>query len=267
MRKYCLLIVSALLLCAAMQVSAQKEVAFDSPKLKLFLPEAGATGRAVLILPGGGYAGLASDNEGYGWVDYFTGKGIAAAVLEYTLPEGNRSLPFDDVEKAMKLLCSHAEEWHIDTAQIGIMGSSAGGHLASTYATHCKPELAPAFQILFYPVITMDVSYTHRGSRDHLLGTDVSPELEKEYCECVRQYKQKVIRDKGERKKGRDFLYKKFNTEAKAVCPNDDERLNIILDIAYMYGGNKQFCWDTVGELICGRLEKSEGGESNVCIE
>lgn len=181
MRKYCLLIVSALLLCAAMQVSAQKEVAFDSPKLKLFLPEAGATGRAVLILPGGGYAGLASDNEGYGWVDYFTGKGIAAAVLEYTLPEGNRSLPFDDVEKAMKLLRSHAEEWHIDTAQIGIMGSSAGGHLASTYATHCKPELAPAFQILFYPVITMDVSYTHRGSRDHLLGTDVSPELEKEY--------------------------------------------------------------------------------------
>ena len=181
MRKYCLLIVSALLLCAAMQVSAQKEVAFDSPKLKLFLPEAGATGRAVLILPGGGYAGLASDNEGYGWVDYFTGKGIAAAVLEYTLPEGNRSLPFDDVEKAMKLLRSHAEEWHIDTAQIGIMGSSAGGHLASTYATHCKPELAPAFQILFYPVITMDPSYTHMGSHDNLLGKNPAKELEKKY--------------------------------------------------------------------------------------
>ena len=153
-----------------MQVSAQKEVAFDSPKLKLFLPEAGATGRAVLILPGGGYAGLASDNEGYGWVDYFTGKGIAAAVLEYTLPEGNRSLPFDDVEKAMKLLRSHAEEWHIDTAQIGIMGSSAGGHLASTLATHAPLRSRPDFQILFYPVISMDADRTHAGSVTNFLG-------------------------------------------------------------------------------------------------
>lgn len=104
----------------------------------------------------------------------------------------------------------------------------------------------------------------HRCTEEH---RQALLDLEKEYCECVRQYKQKVIRDKGERKKGRDFLYKKFNAEAKAICPNDDERLNIILDIAYMYGGNKQFCWDTVGELICSRLEKSEGGESNVYVE
>ena len=104
----------------------------------------------------------------------------------------------------------------------------------------------------------------HRCTEEH---RQALLELEKEYCECVRQYKQKGIRDKGERKKGRDFLYRKFNAEAKVICPNDDERLNIILDIAYMYGGNKQFCWDTVGELICSRLEKSEGGESNVCVE
>ena len=70
------------------------------------------------------------------------------------MPNGDRSLPFNDVEKAMKLIHQHADEWNIDKNDIGIMGSSAGGHLAATYATHCKPELAPAFQILFYPVIT-----------------------------------------------------------------------------------------------------------------
>lgn len=83
-------------------------------------------------------------------------------------------------------------------------------------------------------------------------------ELEKEYCECVRQYKQKKIFDKGEKKKMREFLYHKFNSLAREICPNDNERLNIILDIAYAQGGNKQFCWDTIGELIYKRLEEDE---------
>jgi hypothetical protein len=83
-------------------------------------------------------------------------------------------------------------------------------------------------------------------------------ELEKEYCECVREYKNQTHHDKEDSSKGRYSLYKKFNQQAKELCPNDDERLNIILDITYGYKGNKQFCWDTIGDLICKRLEEIE---------
>ena len=83
-------------------------------------------------------------------------------------------------------------------------------------------------------------------------------ELEQEYRECVREYKAQKHFDKGESNKDRKFLYKKFHEEAMEICPNDDERLNIILDITYGYNGNKQFCWDTIGDLICKRLEEIE---------
>ena len=83
-------------------------------------------------------------------------------------------------------------------------------------------------------------------------------ELEQEYRECVREYKAQKHFDKGESNKNRKFLYKKFHEEAMNICPNDDERLNIILDITYGYNGNKQFCWDTIGDLICKRLEEIE---------
>ena len=82
--------------------------------------------------------------------------------------------------------------------------------------------------------------------------------LEQEYRECVREYKAQKHFDKGESNKDRKFLYKKFHKEAMEICPNDDERLNIILDITYGYNGNKQFCWDTIGDLICKRLEEIE---------
>ena len=81
-------------------------------------------------------------------------------------------------------------------------------------------------------------------------------ELEQEYRECVREYKAQKHFDKGESNKNRKFLYKKFHEEAMNICPNNDERLNIILDITYGYNGNKQFCWDTIGDLICKRLEE-----------
>ena len=81
-------------------------------------------------------------------------------------------------------------------------------------------------------------------------------ELEQEYRECVREYKAQRHFDKGESNKNRKFLYKKFHEEAMNICPNNDERLNIILDITYGYNGNKQFCWDTIGDLICKRLEE-----------
>ena len=97
------------------------------------------------------------------------------------MPRGNREVPFSDAEEALRLVKEKAKEWNINPADIGIMGSSAGGHLASTMATHVKSSVRPAFQVLFYPVITMDKSFTHLGSHDNLLGKDASQELEDLY--------------------------------------------------------------------------------------
>lgn len=152
------------------------------PSIRVFLPSPGkATGRAVIACPGGAYAGLAYGHEGYEWAPFFNEQGIAFIVLKYRMPRGVREVPFSDAEEAIRLVKENAAEWRINPADIGIMGSSAGGHLASTIATHIKAELRPAFQILFYPVITMDKSFTHMGSRTNLLGKEVSQELEDLY--------------------------------------------------------------------------------------
>ena len=144
----------------------------DTARVHVFLPEAEkANGRAVVILPGGGYGGLAIDKEGFGWTKYFNDLGIAAIVLKYRMPHGRPAVPVSDAEEAMRLVRRHAKDWHIDPEQVGIMGSSAGGHLASTIATRSTGDAAPDFQILFYPVISMDPAITHMGSHDNLLGT------------------------------------------------------------------------------------------------
>ena len=144
----------------------------DKAELTVYLPDAKkATGRAVVCCPGGGYTHLAMDHEGHQWATFFNNQGIALIVLKYRMPHGNPQIPISDAEEAMKIVRMNAVEWHIDRNTIGIMGFSAGGHLASTIATHSKGEAAPDFQILFYPVITMDLGYTHKGSHDNLLGT------------------------------------------------------------------------------------------------
>ncbi|MDR0937911.1 MAG: GDSL-type esterase/lipase family protein [Mediterranea sp.] len=158
--------------------------AFDisQPNVRVFLPAKNvATGRAIVVLPGGGYQHLAVDHEGYDWAAYFNRLGIATIVLKYRMPAGDRSLPIADAEAAMKLARDSAVVWGINPNDVGIMGSSAGGHLASTIATHAEAAVRPDFQILFYPVITMDKRYTHRGSHDNLLGRDATEELEKAY--------------------------------------------------------------------------------------
>jgi acetyl esterase/lipase len=152
------------------------------PMIRVFLPPKGtATGRAVITYPGGGYGMLAYHHEGYDFAPFFNNQGIALIVLKYRMPYGHREVPFSDAEEAMRVVKQHAAEWNIKPNDIGIMGSSAGGHLASTYATHSKPELRPAFQILLYPVITMDSTYAHMGSRKNLLGNNPSAELLKNY--------------------------------------------------------------------------------------
>ena len=145
----------------------------DKAELTVYLPDAKkATGRAIVCCPGGGYSHLAMDHEGHQWATFFNNQGIALIVLKYRMPHGNYVVPISDAEQAMKIVRQNAAEWHIDTHNVGIMGFSAGGHLASTIATHSKGDAAPDFQILFYPVITMDLGFTHKGSHDNLFGTN-----------------------------------------------------------------------------------------------
>lgn len=144
----------------------------DKAELTIYLPDAQkATGRAVVCCPGGGYTHLAMDHEGHQWASFFNNQGIALIVLKYRMPHGDRFVPISDAEEAMKTVRRNAAAWHINPSDVGIMGFSAGGHLASTIATHSMGDAAPNFQILFYPVITMDPGYTHKGSRDNFLGT------------------------------------------------------------------------------------------------
>ena len=147
----------------------------DKAELTVYLPDAKkATGRAVVCCPGGGYTHLAMDHEGHQWATFFNSQGIALIVVKYRMPHGNYKIPISDAEEAVKTVRRNATDWHIDRNDVGIMGFSAGGHLASTIATHSKGDAAPNFQILFYPVITMDPAFTHKGSHDNFLGTDRS---------------------------------------------------------------------------------------------
>lgn len=159
----------------------------ETVSFRAFLPEAEkATGRAVLILPGGGYSGLAAQHEGYDWAPFFNERGIAAFVLLYRMPKGHHEGPREDVNQALALLRQNAAKWNLDPSQIGIMGSSAGGHLAATTSTLNADSLKPAFQLLFYPVISMETGVTHQGSRHNLLGSNPPEDLVNRYS-CEKQ--------------------------------------------------------------------------------
>lgn len=171
------------LICGIFPSAAQSRVIeFDSPRMKVFLPPGGINKhKALVALPGGGYSHLAVYHEGYDWAPFFNSLGLAYAVLQYDMPAGKPSVPMSDVEAAFKIMTDSATAWGFHPDSIGIMGSSAGGHLASTMATHQVGACKPAFQLLFYPVITMDPSFTHRGSHDNLLGKDAGKKSESEF--------------------------------------------------------------------------------------
>lgn len=140
------------------------------------------SGMAVIMCPGGGYARLAMNHEGHDMAPWFNTQGITYVVLKYRMPNGHNEVPFSDVEQAIRLVRQHAAEWNINPAKIGIMGASAGGHLASTLATHyTSKETRPDFQILLYPVITMDANFTHAGSRENLITKNPSADLIAKY--------------------------------------------------------------------------------------
>lgn len=141
--------------------------------LTCFIPsQQKATGRAVVVCPGGAYWTLAMKHEGTDWAEYFNKQGIACFVLKYRLPHGNRELPIADANAAMKMVRDSAAIWHVNPYDVGIMGFSAGGHLASTISTHADFAHRPNFSILFYPVISMDGEKGHVGSAKNLLGKE-----------------------------------------------------------------------------------------------
>jgi acetyl esterase/lipase len=163
----------------------------DKPTLTIYLPEASKTvDTGVVVCPGGGYVHLAIDHEGTKVAEWLNTLGVAAFVLKYRLgPRYNYPAQFEDVERAFRIVRSRAKEFGIAPDRIGIMGFSAGGHLASTLGTHFdagnsntadpldRLSSRPDFMILCYPVITMLHAYTHEGSRHFLLGDNPSPAL------------------------------------------------------------------------------------------
>jgi len=167
----------------------------QKPDIAVFLPsKKNATGEAVVICPGGGYGILAYDWEGSDIARWLNSEGIAAVVLKYRLPSSASNVvphlsPLMDAQRAMRLVRYHAENWNILADRIGIMGFSAGGHLASTLSTHFDPgrpdstdpvehlSCRPDFSILLYPVISFTEGTTHRGSRKNLIGEDPDPDL------------------------------------------------------------------------------------------
>jgi acetyl esterase/lipase len=160
-----------------------------------FAPDEKAIGTAVIICPGGGYGGLAVKHEGEQVAKWLNSLGITAFVLKYRLPDDrtmeNKSIgPMQDGQRAIRIVRSHAKEWGINPQKIGIIGFSAGGHLASTISTHFdekvyEPEdstsARPDFSLLIYPVISMDSAITHMGSQQNLLGMAPTPELLKHF--------------------------------------------------------------------------------------
>lgn len=162
-------------------------------ELEVFLPPAGkANGAAIVLCPGGGYIRHVTDREGYPIAQWLNEHGIACVILEYRLPSLRHAVPLLDAQRAIRLTRAKAVEWKIDPQRIGILGFSAGGHVASTAVTHfdqgnaasadpierlsCRPD----FGWLVYPVVTMG-EFTHAGSKAQLLGTDPKPDLVRLY--------------------------------------------------------------------------------------
>jgi len=164
--------------------------ASDIPAITVFLPRTmTASTPAMIVCPGGGYVNLAMNHEGRQVASYLNSLGVAAFVLRSRLgPRYHHPTELGDAQRAIRMLRAHAAEWRLDTARIGIVGFSAGGHLAMTASTHFdaghsdaadivdRVSSRPDFTVLGYPVISMTEAWTHQGSKNNLLGA--TPELE-----------------------------------------------------------------------------------------
>ena len=178
MKRKLFLTLMMLLLTGAMTLQAQTARKFtldltDDGKAQMvaFLPEK-PSGRAIVGVPGGGYSMLSNTHEGTQWSEWLNARGIAYFVVNYRLPNGDRTIPMGDVEKGFRIVRDSAAVWGIHPRDVGIMGFSAGGHLASVISTHSPYEVRPDFSILFYPVISMDERVSHVYSCRNFLGDD-----------------------------------------------------------------------------------------------
>ncbi len=162
----------------------------DQPTLDVYIPSEGANGAAVVVFPGGGYRNLAVDHEGQQIARWLNSFGVAAFVLKYRLgPRYHHPIQMGDAHRALRHVRLHAAEFGVDPSRLGVGGFSAGGHLASTVATHFdrgdttaaepidRMSSRPDFAILGYPVISFTTEYTHQGSKRHLLGDNPDPKL------------------------------------------------------------------------------------------
>lgn len=162
------------------------------PTLSIFIPkDVKPNHTAIIIFPGGGYSHLSMDKEGTKVANWLNSLGITAFVLKYRLPSDlimkNKNIgPLQDAQEAMRYVRENATKWNIDSNKIGTIGFSAGGHLASTLATHyndktyesvSKISARPDFSLLIYPVISMENGITHKGSQTNLLGNNPSQEI------------------------------------------------------------------------------------------
>lgn len=154
----------------------------EQPSLHIY-PAKKPCGTAIIMCPGGAYRRLSINEKGISSIaQWMNTLGITYAVLHYSMPHGNHSLPLADAEQAMHIMRSRAKEWGVNPSSIGIMGASAGGHLASTLATHySSADTRPDFQILLYPTISMTEGVAFGGGRINLLGENPSKELEEKY--------------------------------------------------------------------------------------
>jgi acetyl esterase/lipase len=165
-----------------------------NPTLTMFVPE-NPNGTSIVICPGGGYAYLAIKKEGFIVAQWLNTLGITTFVLKYRLPsddimEDKSVGPLQDAQEAIRIIRRNAEKWQLNTERIGVLGFSAGGHVAATLSTHYKDEVyhvsdttsaKPDFTILVYPVISMDEKIGHQGSRNRLLGINASKELKENF--------------------------------------------------------------------------------------
>lgn len=154
----------------------------EQPSLHIY-PAKKPCGTAIIMCPGGAYRHLSINKKGINSIALWMNTlGITYAVLHYSMPHGNHSLPLADAEQAMRIMRSRAKEWGVNPSSIGIMGASAGGHLASTLATHySSADTRPDFQILLYPTISMTEGVAFGGGRINLLGENPSKELKEKY--------------------------------------------------------------------------------------
>ncbi len=174
-----------------------------TPDLTVYLPEKNKnSGIAVIVCPGGGYSGLAMNHEGYDMAKKFAAHGIAGIVLKYRLPnaelvDNKEIVPLQDAQRAIQLVRMNSKKWRINVHKVGILGSSAGGHLVSTVGTHFlnekivnpnKINLRPDFMVLNYPVITFADSLTHKGSRENLIGEKQLDGTIKIFDEKIKEY-------------------------------------------------------------------------------